>query len=150
MNLNVSTEFFDDVKTNFLQNNGEGIDSEIVDIVMRWKNMPVLDKICPRWSCQSHNEEVRNAEYEIIFVTQDDGSEILYKLYQELVQYLTSNYGILLLSASKYSIVTLCNKQFGAYPHINIQITSKGIDEYINISKEAWNYVLDKLEKGEL
>ena len=153
MNLNVSKDFFDDVKENFLKLEPSVVDERISDVLMRWKDSPLLDKICPRWSCQSHSDKSRDSDYYFIFVTQDDGSDILYKIYEEIVEFFVSNYGIGHAASATYSITKLLNFNIGIktpQPNIEIGISAYGVDTYINKCILAWNHVLDKIEKGEL
>lgn len=153
MNLNVSKDFFDDVKENFLKLEPSVVDERISDVLMRWKDSPLLDKICPRWSCQSHSDKSRDSDYYFIFVTQDDGSDILYKIYEEIVEFFVSNYGIGHAASATYSITKLLNFKVGIktpQPNIEIGINAHGIDTYIDRCILAWNHVLDKIEKGEI
>lgn len=153
MNLNVSKDYFDNVKDNFLKLDPSDVDEKIADVLMRWKYSPLLDKICPRWSCQSHSDKSRNSDYYFIFVTQDDGSDILYKIYEELVEFFVRNYGLLYLSSTRFYVCKLINDKINDIkyePNINIGISANGIDSDIDRCILAWNHVLDKIQKGEL
>lgn len=150
MNLNAPTEIFNEVKESFLNINPEYIDEKIRDIVMRFKNMPFFDKVCPRWSCQSH--DIENSEFYIIFVTQDNGPEILYKMYENLYSEFIEAYGITYMAGNNFTVIPLvytsggnnCSKPF---PNIQISTKTNGSETHINKCIEIWNKVLDNLEK---
>lgn len=140
MNLNVPEDFFI-TEYNRLMNikNYDGFDEHVIDVVEELKNAPFINKICPRWSCQGHSHANRDSEYEIIFVTQEDGADILYEMFQymnnELVK---SNYGC---ATAHFSVVNLINdsiEEKDAVPHVIIQMTSYGHIHRIQKFKQLW------------
>lgn len=144
MNLNVSKEFFNEVKSNFMKlNQDSSLDPEIKDVVLRWQKSPLIDKIVPRWSCEGHSTEYRMTDYYIIFCTQEDGANILYNIFEKFNDR-DSNF-----PAWKYSISMLVMNSYDdkKYPHIQIGRATCGEDESINIAKSKWLEILQEIEK---
>ncbi|WOL22687.1 hypothetical protein [Escherichia phage vB_EcoM_JNE01] len=142
MNLNVSKEFFDDVKESFLQlNENSRLDPEIKEVVLRWQKSPLLDKIVPRWSCQGHSDTHSDSDYYIIFCTQDDGADILYDIFDEFCS-LEHN-----CAGWNYSVIKLIHQNHKkAEPHIEIGRYSEGHQETINYMKALWLAKLQEIE----
>lgn len=138
MNLNVSKEFFDDVKESFLQlNENSRLDPEIKEVVLRWQKSPLLDKIVPRWSCQGHSDKNSDSDYYIIFCTQDDGADILYDIFDEFCKSASWNYRVIKLIHQNHLV---------AEPHIEIGRYTEGHQETMNHMKALWLAKLQEIE----
>ncbi|YP_010842888.1 hypothetical protein ACQ27_gp004 [Klebsiella phage K64-1] len=150
MNLNTSEMFFNDVKSKFLKNDGSGFDEKIKEVVLRWKNSPVLNNICPRWSCQSHEYDDFNTYYYIIFCTQNDGAEFLYnKVLKKLIE-LSAKYGVM-DNCWEYKVIqlmnTIDNNHTPFEPHVEIACRVFGDYNKICILEKVWLELLEGIEK---
>lgn len=150
MNFNTDKVFFDNVKSDFMNNNGQTFDEEIKEVVLRWKNSPVLNKICPRWSCQSHVDDKHSSDYYIIFCTQDDGANFLYDVVLKGLMERSTNYGIQ-SNAWKYQVLHLMNIIDGYptlfEPHIEISCSTFGNEYQINVARHVWLDLLMYIEE---
>jgi hypothetical protein len=151
MNIDVSESFFESVKSDFLKLDCSVLDEKMQELIARWKTSPVLDIICPRWSCQSHSTNSRDADYEIIFVTTNGGSEYLYKIFQALVDDIVSREGMNRLASTQYSVINLCKPKFiKPETHIKIGIMANGDTRTIDKCITSWFSVLDKVDNGHI
>lgn len=151
MNIEVTQEMFDEVQDKFMFMDLRCIDERIRSVVERFKTLPVLDCIVPRWSCQSHGNEVGDSGYYIIFCTRNNGADILFKVYQELYNEISTRYGLGYLACTSLSVVPLLyNNEYDIHNHIQISTITRGDGTFIDICEELWHRVLDKLEEGTL
>lgn len=155
MNLNAPKEIFDEIKETYLNLNPLCLDEKIRDVVMRFKDMPFLDKVCPRWSCQGHSDKNTDSSFYIIFATQDDGAEILYHFYELLYKTFSKKYGILYLAGNKLTVMPLMftskkdniERNYTPFPNIQISTNNNGIETHIDKCVDVWNEVLDIMKK---
>lgn len=143
MNLNVPPEYFNTVKESFLKLNEDSrLDPEIKDVVLRWQKSPLLDKIVPRWSCQSHDDKYRNSDYYIIFCTQDDGADILFDMFKRCIE-MDEPERVPNWSCS-VSLLTLNRGK--AEPNIQIGRACMGDEDAIAKAKKIWLDLLQEIE----
>lgn len=149
MDLNVPKSFFDYEYNRLMNiNDYNGFDEHVIDVVKALKSTPFIHKICPRWSCQGHDNISRNSDYEFIFVTQDDGYEILYEMFMYMnIKLINSGFGC---ATAHYSVVNLINdkiSEIDAVPHVIIQMTSYGAIRRINKFKNLWLETIEEFSK---
>lgn len=152
MNISVPKMFFDTVRHQFnALGDGEVLDEQIRSAVLRWGNNPYSDKIVPRWSCQGHSNKNRDSDFEIIFCTTDDGAEILYRVFEELVKMMVEKYGKFRQASPTFSIAMLSHRDYsGYYPHVIIGISNDGDAVHIQDSASLWEELHNKMVEGKL
>lgn len=147
MKVQVSQEYFDALKKQFLELDYTNIDPEIADTLVLFKNSPVLDKVVPRWSCQGHSDKARTDSFYIIFCTVDDGDDFLFDFTQRIIKKFHEQHGWLYLAGTSLRIVNLVHRDYGVYPHIQVQTSNEGNQDVIDKTKLIWKEAFDELIK---
>lgn len=144
-NIEAPDEFFNTVKTEFLNLDIRIVDENIQPILHRLRQFKYLEEICPRWSCESHSDKSENYFYEITFVTRGTGSTKLHNIFRAILQECDNPV------CNRLEVIPLIHQNFDYnVEHIVIKSYCQGIDSYIKQTVDVWNKVLDRVEKGEL
>lgn len=148
MNINVPEKHFNEVKKSLFNIDIENstIDTNIKPVLERLRKSPIIETICPRWSCEGHDESFSMSDYEIIFCTIGNQSfEILYDMFTKLSEEYQKLTGECV--SVRIKIVNLVfNYSNEFYPHVALNITTIGDSTRIENSVIAWNNMLDYIE----
>lgn len=148
VNIQVQQEFFDKVKKQFLKLDTNIVDPEIKEVLDLFKTSSVLDCIVPRWSCQGHGTHAGKSDYEIIFCTIGDGFKVLYDLFNEIyIEYTTKGVGLNDTANPTMSFVRLLMDKFDPQEHVVLGISTYGIPERVQHSKQSFINVIKKYQK---
>ncbi len=150
MNIKVPEINFNEVKNSLfkIDIDNSTIDTHIKPILKRLKVSPIIDEICPRWSCEGHSEKYRDCDYEIIFCAiGDDSFDILYDMFNKLseeYQKLTNE--CVSVSLNIVNLIYSSHSFDVFYPHVKLSITTLGDTKCLNNSVTSWNNTLDYIE----
>lgn len=153
MNIEVPKEVFDEVRKNFLELDLIHVDEAMRDILDRWKNVPdyIANQVVPRWSCQGHSRDSGDDSMYIIFMTRNDGYEMLLKMMNFIAKERCKRNGAGTLAGTHLSILNLMYEtEDQIYNNVQLSTINAGVDEFRNRALIIWNEALDKLIAGEL